>query len=171
MFEVGEVALRSYRSEDLAVFRRLAELYAYDFSELTGRAVHADGLFLDETQFASLFPLDDCDTYLIEADGALAGFAMVAKTGMLSGEAGGYDMQQFMVLRAYRRCNVGTRAAVALFERYPGQWEVRQMVENHPAQHFWRRVIGAYTAGRFSEARISHPDGDQVVQRFDSRRS
>lgn len=171
MPDSGEVVLRPYRAEDLAIFRRLAELYAYDFSELTGRALHANGLFLDETQFASHFPLASCDTYLVEADGALAGFAMVAKASMLSGEAGVYDMQQFMVLRAYRRRNVGARAAQALFERYPGRWEMRQMAQNLPAQHFWRRVIGAYTAGHFSEARIAHADGDEVVQRFDSRRS
>jgi predicted acetyltransferase len=51
------------------------------------------------------------------------------------------DMVEFFVLRRYRRCGVGGQAARALFARFPGEWQVRQIATNQPATAFWRRAI------------------------------
>ncbi|GAB3267886.1 GNAT family N-acetyltransferase [Chitinimonas naiadis] len=163
------VMLKPYQAQDEPVLRRLAELYAYDFSELTAKRIGTDGCFLSDAQFHEYFPVKDCHTFFILAAGELAGFAMVAERSMLTGTPGIHDMVQFMVLRAHRQRGLGALAATALFERFTGPWEVRQMAENPAAQRFWRRVITAYTAGRFTEGWARHPEGDELVQYFDTR--
>ena len=163
------VVLKPCEAQDEPVLRRLAELYAYDFSELTGKHIGADGRFLSDAQFHEYFPIRDCHTFFILAEGELAGFAMVAEHSMLTATPGIYDMVQFMVLRAHRQHGVGALAAHALFAQFAGPWEVRQMAENPAAQRFWRRVITAYTAGRFTEGWARHPEGDELVQYFDTR--
>jgi predicted acetyltransferase len=60
-------------------------------------------------------------------------------------------MAEFFILRRYRRQGVGARAARAVFDRFPGAWQVRQRPENAAAIAFWRRVIDRHTAGRFRE--------------------
>ena len=45
--------------------------------------------------------------------------------------------------------------------------EVRQLLENRPAQQFWRKVIGGYTNGRFTDRIEPIPDyGEMQVQTF-----
>ena len=66
------------------------------------------------------------------------------------------------------RVEVGTEVARRVFDRYPGKWEVTQLTRNVDAQAFWRRVIGAYTGGRYEER--PRPDGRGVMQRFDNGR-
>lgn len=145
--------------EEKPVFRRLLQLYLYDFTEFI------DGDLNDHGEFA--YPYLDHywaaasgETrvpYLVRADGKLAGFALVRRDG-----DGPWKMAEFFVLRGYRRAGVGARAASATFERHPGAWEVHEVRTNLPAQTFWRRVIGRFTSGAFEE------DGDAtgVVQRF-----
>ena len=81
-----------------------------------------------------------------------AGFAIVRRTG-----AQAYDMEQFFVLRKFRRSGVGTRAAHMLFGNFPGRWTVEQIAANTAAQRFWRGVIGAYTKGDYDDSLAADP--------------
>jgi predicted acetyltransferase len=76
-------------------------------------------------------------------------------------------MAEFFILRKFRRQRVGERAAVLLFDRFPGRWEVRQRSSNQPATAFWRSAIGRYT--RFEEELIDDERWRGPVQRFASR--
>ena len=62
-----------------------------------------------------------------------------------------YRLAEFFVLRAFRRAGVGRRAAFALFERFPGVWEIRELPRNGPAIAFWRAIIGEYAGRRYEE--------------------
>jgi predicted acetyltransferase len=55
------------------------------------------------------------------------------------------------VLRKYRRARVGTRAALSIFRRYPGRWEVPVAWYNPPALAFWRRVTQEAAPGKVEE--------------------
>lgn len=77
-----------------------------------------------------------------------------------------YRLSEFFVLRTFRRGGVGRHAAFALFDRFPGIWEIRELPRNGPAIALWRAVIGEY-AGRQYEKTTIH---DEVRQIFDSRR-
>jgi len=80
-------------------------------------------------------------------------------------------MSEFFVLRQYQRQAVGQAAACEAFDQFRGLWEVRQLLQNTSAVAFWRKVIGAYTRGRFSEVQKEDPHYGIEMNfiRFDNR--
>lgn len=129
----GAIELEPVDYADKVVLRRLIELYIYDYSEYMGWDVDAHGVFgyryLDHYWTES-----DRHPFFIRVDGRLAGFALV-RSGTPHG------MAEFFVMRRYRRTGVGRQAAQILFERFPGAWEVSQLVTNVTGTTFWRSVI------------------------------
>ncbi len=71
-------------------------------------------------------------------------------------------------MRRYRRQGVGKRVAFAVFDRFPGRWEVRQIQANLPGQRFWKDVIAEYTRNRFEETVLDNEAWRGPVQSFDS---
>ncbi|MCP8967640.1 GNAT family N-acetyltransferase [Ectobacillus ponti] len=141
--------------EKKSVLRRLMELYKYDFSEFDPEDVNEHGLY--EYMYLDHYFTDaDRFPFFFKVDGRYAGFALIRKM-----EAH-YSMAEFFVMKKYRKSGIGKQAAQELFQRFPGTWEVAEMEENVPAQHFWRKVIGAYAA--YEE--IRKPDWDGPVQLF-----
>ena len=103
---------------------------------------------------------------VIRADGARAGFAFVGEAPFEHMTAGlDFRLCEFFVLRSLRSRGVGRAAARAVFDHFPGRWEVEEMRRNEPAVRFWRRVLGEYTSGAFEEA----PRAGVPRQVFDSR--
>jgi predicted acetyltransferase len=156
--------------EDRPVLENLLQLYMYDFSEILGGDVESSGRFADRPLTAYW---EDPWRYpfLFRVEDKLAGFALVHQRSRLSGDATTWDMAEFLVLRKYRRRGVGSVAATRLFAMHPGKWEVRQLHANSAATGFWRRVIGAFTGGRFSDAVIDDERWHGPVQCFESRES
>jgi predicted acetyltransferase len=97
------------------------------------------------------------------------GFAMVARAGARAGARVGeelsYRMAEFFIARPHRRLGIGQRAVELILDRFAGRWEITETLRNPVAVKFWRRVVAAYTGGRFEE-RVQ--DGE-VRQSFDSR--
>jgi predicted acetyltransferase len=161
------VSLTPAAREQLVVLHNLMQLYAYDWSELGRLEIGEDGRFAD-------YPLDPYfeddwrRPFLVRVDGRLAGFALIAERSRLTGAAGVYDMAEFFVMRRYRGQGVGTAAACAAFDRFPGPWEIRQRDENTAATAFWRKVIGRYTGGNYQEVRWDDAAWTGPVQRFSS---
>jgi predicted acetyltransferase len=58
--------------------------------------------------------------------------------------------------------------AFRLFDRFAGEWEVRELPANIKAQTFWRRIIGDYTFSEFTEGQefFAAYEREFVVQRF-----
>jgi predicted acetyltransferase len=102
--------------------------------------------------------------FVIVVDGACVCFALVTQLTARSGRSPGYRMSDFFVTRNARGRGIGRSAAALLFSRFVGEWEVREDESNRSALDFWRRVIGAHTQGRYSEARGS----GEVCHRFRS---
>jgi predicted acetyltransferase len=156
----------------------LARFYIYDMAEHAGFPFGANGDFVVGDQFNPWWGRDRPSrpwpetskgfAFLARVDDNPAGFALVTR---LSERPEVYDMGEFFVARQYRRQRVGDRLATAMFDRFPGQWIVREMLSNVNAQAFWRRIIADYTAGRFSDAKENFPQyggRDFIVQRFES---
>ncbi len=120
-------------ARDGPVLRQLLELYRHDFSEFDGSDVDEHGLY-------GYRHLDDYlgepgrHSFLIKVDARWAGFALVRTLPP-------HDMTEFFVMRKYRRLGVGREVARQVFERFPGEWQVRQMASNPAATTFWRAVI------------------------------
>ncbi|MGC9398836.1 MAG: GNAT family N-acetyltransferase [Anaerolineae bacterium] len=149
---------------DKSLLRRLMELYLYDFSAFTGEDVDEKGLYGYE-YFDHYWVESTRYPFLIYVDGHPAGFALV-RVLRLNDDQVVHSMAEFFVMRKYRGRGVGREAAYWLFDRFPGRWRVGERPENRGAQIFWRKVIGAYTGGRFEE--IVVPNWDGPMQAFET---
>lgn len=158
------VTLSEVEAGQEQVLRNLVQFYAYDFAELAGWDVPASGRFPDDVADRCT-PAGERHAFLINADGALAGFAIVDHRSRLTAEAGVHDMAEFFIVRRHRRHGVGAAAVAQLFTRFPGRWEVRQSERNVVATEFWRAAI-ARTVGEFGEVQWADATWRGPVQRF-----
>ena len=71
-------------------------------------------------------------------------------------------MSEFFINGKNRKLGIGREAAVLMFNRFAGEWEVTEYLRNPGAVQFWRRVIAAYTRGQYQE-RVQN---GEVRQRF-----
>ena len=145
----------------------LLQFYLYDFSEFHDEDADTDdtGRFREYRYLDDYWRDPDRHPFLFRVDGRLAGFALVRRLERPGSEPT-WGMAEFFIMRRYRRLGLGRQAAVALFDRFPGRWEVGQVHENTGAIAFWRRVIAEYTAGRYSEVGTDDPNWPGPVQRF-----
>jgi predicted acetyltransferase len=166
---------------DYATVRNLARFYMYDMAEHADWAFAADGDFDIGDAFNPYWgrrrPSREWPEawkgfpFLTRVNGHLAGFALVTRQRE---QPPRYDMGEFFVARQYRGRDLGRRISYALFDRFAGEWVVRQLLTNVGAQSFWRRIIGDYTGGKFAETQeifAEHGGKEFVVQRFVSRAS
>lgn len=144
--------------------RRMLELYQHDLSDIWDQDLDCHGEYgyaLDR-----FWQTEGCHPFVATADDNYAGFALVDQAVRIGTE--GYWMDQFFVLKKYRRQGVGQLLANSVFATLRGRWEVGQMPQNHAAQTFWRKVIGEYTGGRFKEHEVHTGWWQGVVQVFES---
>jgi predicted acetyltransferase len=157
--QLARVELQPARPEDAPILLNLIELYSHDFSEFWPNDIGEDGRF----GYKSL-PLYWSEPgrhpFLIKTDGHLAGLALVKQGSEFSGSPTVWDLGEFFVLRGWRRHGVGTRAAHQVWRRFSGDWEVRVMQSNLPAQLFWKRAISTFT-GRPVQSVLVEKDGKQ----------
>lgn len=139
-------------ADQQTVLSNLFELYMHDFTDYADNDVEDDGRF-GYDRLPSYFREPERHPFLVRVDGKYAGFALVREIHEASHETPVVDMAEFFVMRKYRRKGVGAQIARAVFDRFPGAWEVRVLATNTPAQSFWRRIIGEYTGGAFVERR------------------
>jgi predicted acetyltransferase len=173
------VTIEIVRAEDrdFAVVQNLFPLYVHDLSEFTGWDVPDTGLFVASHLLLQYWGKKPRDArfhwpdglrgfpFLIREDGKLAGFVLIRE---IAKEPPGFDVGEFFVLRKFRGRGVGKGVAHRVFDMFPGNWQVRELEENTPAQAFWRRVIGDYTGGDYMETREVFPPfpNEMIVQRF-----
>lgn len=159
----GEVSVEPIPVEHKSVLRNLLELCQHDYSEFNGEEISEHGLFgypyLDHywTE-AGRHPL------FVRLAGKLAGFALVRTLAAQDAGEPVCSLAEFFILRKYRRQGVGRRAAILVFDLFPGRWRVGQERGNDPAQLFWHKVIADYTQGQFDE--VSEVEDGYRVQTF-----
>ena len=150
------------------LLRALFELYAHDFSPITGAEVDTNGRFTPADFLAEPWT-PDFQPLLLRVDGFWVGFAWVATGSYIQpGAANHHLMEEFFILRKYRGRGLGRWFAQAIFRRFPGIWEVGEMPDNHAAIAFWRRVIGEFTHGQYTETWVNNTRWEGPVQRFES---
>jgi predicted acetyltransferase len=151
------------------VLMALFALYQYDFTEYTGEDVGEDGRFDAEMLDRYLVVDEIRHGLLLRVDGKWAGLTLLHHGAFLVDDPEMMDIVEFFVMRKYRRGGAGEAMARAIFDRFPGCWEVREIANNVPAQAFWRTIIGRYTGGRFEERAWDDERWRGAVQFFDSR--
>jgi predicted acetyltransferase len=156
------LAVRRAAAQDRTPISRMLELYQHDLSDIWQQDLDDRGEYgyaLDR-----FWSQTNCWPFVFMAAGKYAGFALVDVAVKFPGDD--YWMDQFFVLRRYRRRGFGQAAAHHVFESLRGRWEVGQMPRNLPAQAFWRRVIAEYTGGVFTEHALTAGHWEGHVQRF-----
>lgn len=132
----------------------LLQLYVYDYTDFMDWDVEPDGRYSLPDLDGQLF-IPGRSVFLLYADGALAGFAIVDRPPQAHADYD-TDMREFFIMRRFRRQGVGAWFALEMFERFPGRWRVEQLPANTAAIAFWRKVIGRYTGGGYREITSAH---------------
>lgn len=149
---------------DRLPIQRMLELYQHDLSDIWDQDLDCHGEFgyaLDRYWGTTGF-----HPFVATVHGRYAGFALANRAVRIGTD--GYWMDQFFVLKKYRRQGVGQLLARSVFAALPARWEVGQMPQNHAAQTFWRKVIVEYTSSRFTEQELRTGSWQGVIQVFES---
>lgn len=156
-----EFALEQVEVWQKEILRNLLEKYDYEFSQYDGRDVNALGLY-GYGYLDNYWTEEGRWAFFLKVDGQLAGFAMVNDYPE-AGEPLDYCMSEFFVMYKYRRCGLGKWAAFALFDRFPGLWQLKRTPRNEGSVVFWDKVVGGYTGGDYKlergRADIAYDDG------------
>lgn len=113
--------------------------------------------------------------FMVKVDGEIAGFALV-RLGVpkelvaLSSSDETNVISDFFIMKTYRCKGVGKEVAFALFNQFRGAWEIRQTLNNKPANRFWKRVVESYLqGGPYEEAVVESEKWNGPVIVFESR--
>ena len=143
----------------------MLELYQYDLSDIWPQDADTHARYGYNLE---PYRRDDRFGAHVALEGSqYAGFALVSPAAVTRQQ--GSWMEQFFVLRRYRRTGLGGALARHALQSHPGPWEVGQMASNVAAQAFWRKVIGAHTRGEYLEVQVTEGWWQGTVQQFDAR--
>lgn len=152
--------------EEIPVLRSLMQFYLYDIASLDHWDLREDGAYGNPERIESFWVEKDYDRFLIRVDGVLAGFAITSR----SPDAAIHVINEFFVLRRYRRSGVGRAVARRLFEGHDGTWYLTVMRANVPAQDFWASVISDLTGKDRCEFTVSQETDEDIAFRFSTAR-
>lgn len=150
--------LKAVHPGNIGCFMSLSQQYEAEFGYLTGKRPNGAGLY------AITLPDATHEAWLAEDHAGLpVGFAVVD----IGRER--WDIAEFYIVPALRKQQIGKRLARAVFERYPGPWQVRQIQGAEGAYRFWIAAISEYSGGQYTDAVENDPEWGIVrIQRFDS---
>ncbi|GIO34275.1 MULTISPECIES: GNAT family N-acetyltransferase [Paenibacillus] len=170
--------------EDKRIIFNMYPLYLHDLAEIRNVLPNAHGVFEDTDDYdtlqaqQALFEIwwqkeNVLYPFLIRADGVPAGFGLVATPPYLVDDSE-YMLNEFFILRPFRHKQAGAKAAMDIFNRFPGKWMLftTEGERNVSTQHFWRKTLSKYTADGYEETDELLPHYDRAkVFRFNSPRS
>lgn len=159
--------LEPVREIERTLLANLLQLYYYDFSEVDPDDVDETGRF-ETPDYGKYGRQPGFDALLLRVEGKPAGFALVDLESPLPDSSGFHYIHEFHVLRAYRGRGLGLAMAWAIFDSYPGKWQIEEIGPNLAAQAFWRRAVDRYTGGRFTERITQARRFHLVIQEFDT---
>lgn len=137
------------------VFEVFEQDYEAEFSAITKKEPNAEGRFAIEADWRE--PNSGFYFFLNEKP---AGFVIRTVIEERS------DIAEFYILPCYRKRGFGKAMAFAVFDLFPGPWQVRQILTATEAVAFWRTIIREYTHGDYTEDQASDPYWGTVVRQL-----
>jgi predicted acetyltransferase len=110
---------------------------------------------------ARWFADDSSHPLIILKNDRPVGFALVSRPPRQHRATIDFRLAEFFVKTSERRLGIGREAALLIFNRFAGTWEVSEFLYNKPAVAFWRSVVSEFTRGRFRES-TAHGEVHQV---------
>jgi predicted acetyltransferase len=136
-------------------------------AELTQPQIR-NGSAVEQREFRLALATVPKQVYLIFALQRPVGFALVGQQSRLYEDFAGRVILAFYIHPDQRRLGYGRGAAIQLFGRYEGAWEVATYGANIPAVAFWRSVVDSYTGGRYSETWQQNDTWRGSIQLFEA---
>jgi predicted acetyltransferase len=127
-------------AENRLLIANLFNYYVYDMSEFMGWQPAKSGLYVEDPEQIEIheyWQWPDHFPYLIRFNDEVAGFALIR---FLTKE-NCFDVGQFFILRKFKGKHIGHKALEEVFQKHPGRWQVRVLVENIGARAFWESVL------------------------------
>ncbi|QSF47161.1 hypothetical protein [Paenibacillus tianjinensis] len=166
------------------IIKNLYPLYLHDLSGhygfTEGTVMNPHGIFEDEPEIRTLAQQYDVQNiwwekpgilfpFLFKAGSVPAGFALIA-TPPHCAKGVDFFVNEFFVLLPFRGTGLAAQAALRVFERFAGVWELytNPATKNITGQKFWRKTVAGYTKGDYHEAVEETFDGTKLVFRFNN---
>lgn len=140
--------------ENAHIFEVFVQDYEAEFSSLTKKEPDVEGRFALEADWKS-----PNQGFYLFTEKKPVGFAIRAKTA-----EGRSDMAEFYILPCYRNKGLGKNFAFALFDAFPGPWQLRQIQSAKKATKFWRNIVKEYTDDNYTEDQVPDPHWGQMVR-------
>lgn len=161
------VQLVPARPDQITLLQNLWQLYSHDFTEYLRIDVDAEGRFPYDFEFSDYFEKTGHWPYIAMMGENIAGFVLFSDR-VMGDRKKGRHMEEFFIMRRFRRKGIGRSMAFQAFDTFAGYWEVSEVMTNQPAIQFWRQVIGDYTGGKYQETTRKGTDVDVLIQMFDA---
>ena len=146
--------------KDYPVIQNMARFYAYDLSRQCGFL--SDDWAMSENGLYACFDLkpyfeeDTRRAHLVRVNNELAGFVLL--NHMVFDNHSNWNMGEFFILAKFQSKGVGSYVAHAIWDRYPGIWEVPVIPENQSALKFWHKAIGHYMQNQYqASTKLARP--------------
>ena len=139
-----EIYLSEVKKEEKEILYRLLqyslfEESEYDSNEMTKEAIfeykYFDLYFTEDNRYAFFIKEQETDKLL--------GFVMINK--YMQKFEDGHSIAEYLVIPKYRRNKIGKKIAFEIFDKYPGNWEVKTSYNSEKAYLFWKNTIEEYT--------------------------
>jgi len=155
------IELSPVSRDEKEILRNLLEKYQYEFSQFEHTDVNTLGLY-GYNWLDCYWTEKNRWAFFIRVEEKLAGFVMI-NDYLEARKDGDFTIAEFFVMHKYRRLGVGKYAAKAVFDRFPGKWELKRHPKNIASVRFWDSIISEYTGGKYELVRsypeFPYPDG------------
>ena len=133
-----DIKLEHSTIEDREHIKKLYQLYAHDLSEFVDVQLNSEGLF-DDSVVDNYYSDGQLKPLKIKQQGRIVGFIFCS-----TGQTVDYVIQEFFILRNYRRQGLARQALKQLLTLYEGTFGFVVLIKNKPAQLFWENILKYY---------------------------
>lgn len=139
-----DVYLSEVKEDEKETLYRLLQYSLFEESENDLNEMNEQAIF-EYKYFDLYFIKKDCHAFFIKekSSNKLLGFAMINK--YMQKFENGHSIAEYMVIPKYRRNKIGKKVAFEIFNKYPGNWEVKPSYNSKKAYLFWKKTIEEFT--------------------------
>lgn len=140
--------LSEAKKEEKEILYRLLQYSLYEESETDLNEMNEDAIY-EYKYFNSYFTDNTRHAYFIrkKESNKLLGFVMINK--YMQKSSNGHSIAEYLVLPKYRRNKIGKSVAFEIFDKFPGNWEVKPSYNSEKAYLFWKNTIQEYTNNNY----------------------
>lgn len=102
--------------------------------------------------------------FLLKRSGYVVGFALGRDPSSTDSDV--YEFAEFYIKPEYRRHGAGHSAVLAIWQQFPGRWELQFHAQNRSAANFWMLCAEATATGSPQVSKVQSRDGRRIQLNF-----